>query len=136
MFKKSAICERIQKFETLTPEFICSELAIAKKKWLCFSIHWPPTPENWVPFFEELTDCFSKGNESYESFIVLGDSNIDVKVAGRELGKLEKFCDLFNLTNLIRSEAKFTRDHKSTIDLILILISQKVFKTLVSQKQD
>ena len=70
-------------------------------------------------FFEELTDSLSKGSEFYENFIILGDFNIDVKVAGKELDKLEEFCDLFNLTNLIRNETWLTRDHKSAIDLIL-----------------
>ena len=95
-------------------------MTIAKKKGLYFSIYRPPTPENLTSFFEEPTDCFSKGSESYENFIILGDFNIDVKVVGSELDKLEEFCDLFNLTNLIRYETCFTRDHKSAIDLILI----------------
>ena len=33
--KKGVICKRIQKFEMLTHESVCSELTIAKKKWLC-----------------------------------------------------------------------------------------------------
>ena len=95
-------------------------MTIAKKKGLYFSIYRPPTPEHLTSFFEQPTDCFSKGSESYENFIILVDFNIDLKVAGSELDKLEEFCDLFNLTNLIRYETCFTRDHKSTIDLILI----------------
>ena len=43
---------------------------------------------------------------------------MDVEAAGRKLDKLEEFCDLFNLTNLIKNETCFTRDYKSTIDLI------------------
>ena len=103
----------------LTHESVCSELKIAKKKWLCLGIYRPPTPENLASFFEELTDSLSKGKEFYKNFIILSDFNIDVKVAGRELGKLEEFCDLFNLTNLIKNETCFTSDHKCTIDLIL-----------------
>ena len=103
----------------LTHESVCSELTITKKKWLCLGIYRPPTPENLASFFEELTDSLSKGSEFCENFIILGDFNIDVKVAGRELDKLEEFCNLFNLTNLIRNETCFIRDHKSTIDLIL-----------------
>ena len=117
--KKGVICKRIQKIEMLTHESVCSELTLAKKKWLCLGMYRPPTPENLASFFEELTDSLSKGSEFYENFIILGDFNIDVKVAGRELDKLEEFCDLFNLTNLIRNETCFTRNHKSTIDLIL-----------------
>ena len=95
----------------------------------------PPTPENLVSVFEELTDSLSKESKFYENCIILGDFNIDVKVATRELDKLEEFCGLCNLTNLIKNETCFARDHKSVIDLTL-LISEQVFKTLVSQKQD
>ena len=117
--KKSVIRKRIQKFEMLSHESVCSELTIAKKKWLCLGIHRPPTPENLVSFFEELTGRLIKGSNFFENFIILGDFNIDVKVAGRVLDKLDEFCDLFNLRNLIGNEACFTRDHKSSIDLIL-----------------
>ena len=103
----------------VTHESVCSELTIAKKKWLCLGIYRPPTPENLVSFFKELTDSLSKGSEFYENFIILGDFNIEVKVPGRELDKLDEFCDLFNLKNLIRNETCSTRDHKSSIDLIL-----------------
>ena len=33
--------------------------------------------------------------------------------------KLDDFCDLFNLRNLIKSETCFTKNHKSLIDLFL-----------------
>ena len=61
---------------------------------------------------------------------MLGDFNIEVTVAGKELDKPGKFCDLFNLTNLIRYETCFTRDHKSVIDLILTDKSKKFSKHL------
>ena len=94
-------------------------MTIAKKKWLCLGIHRPPTPENLVSFFEEPPGRLNKGSKFYGNFIILGDFNIDVKVAGRVLDKLDEFCDLFNLRNLIGNETCFTRDHKSSIDLIL-----------------
>ena len=103
----------------LAHEFVCSESKITKKKWLCLGIYRPPTSENLASFFEDLTDSLSKESEFYENFIILRDFSIDAKVAGRELDKFEEFWDLFNLTNLIRNETCFTRDHKSTIDLIL-----------------
>ena len=104
---------------TLAFVIVCSELTIAKKRWLCLGIYRRPTRENLASFYEELTDSLSKRSEFYENLIILGDFNIDVKVAVRELDKLEEFCDLFNLTNLMKNETCFTRDHKSTIDLIL-----------------
>ena len=70
-------------------------------------------------FFEELTNCLSTASESYEHFIIMGDFNIDVTNRGVEFDKLDEFCDLFNLTNLITSPTCFTKTHKSTIDLIL-----------------
>ena len=89
--KKGAICKRIQKFEMLTHESVCSELTITKKKWLCLGIYRPPIPENLASFFEDLTDSLSKKSEFYENFIILRDFSIDVKVAGRELDKFEEF---------------------------------------------
>ena len=59
---------------------------------LYLGIYRPPTPENLASFFKELTDSSSKGSESSENFIILGDFNIDVKVAGREFDKLEEFA--------------------------------------------
>ena len=49
----------------------------------------------------------------------MGDFNIDVTKKGTEFDKLDEFCDLFNLTNLVTSPTCFTKTHKSTIDLIL-----------------
>ena len=69
----------------LSHESVCSELTIAMEKWLCLGIYRPPSPEKLVSFFEELTDTLSKGSKFYENFIILGDFNIDVKVAVREL---------------------------------------------------
>ena len=117
----------------LTQECVCSELTIAKKKWLYLDIYRPPSPENLASFLEELTDNLSKGSEFYENFITLGDFNIDVKVAGRELDKLEEFCDLFNFTNLIRNETCFPRDHKSTIDLILTNKPKRFHNTCITE---
>ena len=47
-----------------------------------------------------------------------GTFNIDVTNRGVEFDKLDEFCDLFNLTDLITSTC-FTKMRKSTIDLIL-----------------
>ena len=49
----------------------------------------------------------------------MGDFNIDVTDRGVEFHKLDKFCDLFNLTNLITSPTCFTKTQRSTTDLIL-----------------
>ena len=50
----------------------------------------------------------------------MGDLNIDLnKTECIDFGKLEEFCDNFNLTNIVKSNACFTRNNKSTIDLLL-----------------
>ena len=69
-------------------------------------------------FFDELAISLSKASESYENFIVMKDFNIGVTNKGTEFRKLDEFCDLFNLTNLVTSPMCFTKTHKSTIDLI------------------
>ena len=69
--------------------------------------------------FEELTNFLSKASESYEHFIIMGDFNIDVTNRRVEFDKLDEFCNLYNLTNLITTPTCFTKTHKSTIDLIL-----------------
>ena len=37
--KKGFICKRTQTFEMLTHDSVCSELTVAKKKWLCLAIY-------------------------------------------------------------------------------------------------
>ena len=48
--------------------------------------------------------------------MIMGNFNIDLKVKGFSFNKLDEFCDLFNLTNLIKTKTCFT---KSLIDLFL-----------------
>ena len=52
----------------------------------------------------------------YDSFIVMGDFNIDLNLPSY---KLDEFSNLFNLSNLIKSNTCFTKTHNSKIDLIL-----------------
>ena len=101
--KKGLICKKIKIFEPRKSECICSEITVSKKKWLCFSIYRPPSHDNLELFFDELTGSLSKASESYENFIVMGAFNIDFTNKGTEFDKLDKFCDLFNLTNLVTS---------------------------------
>ena len=49
----------------------------------------------------------------------MGYFNIDIKSSNSDKGKLEYFCNLFNLTNLVHSDTSFMKNSKSTIDLIL-----------------
>ena len=49
----------------------------------------------------------------------MGDFNIDINTAGMDVDKLDKFCNLFDLTNLIKTETYCTKNHKSATDLLL-----------------
>ena len=49
----------------------------------------------------------------------MGDFNIDLKIKGFGFNKLDEFCDLFNRTNLIKTETCFTKSHNSLINLFL-----------------
>ena len=49
----------------------------------------------------------------------MGDFNIDLKIKGFGFNKLDQFCDLFILINLIKTETCFFKSSKSLIDLFL-----------------
>ena len=63
----------------------------------------------------------------------MGDFNIDIKYKGLCYGKLDTFCDLSNLTNLIHSETCLMKNHKSTIDLFLTNKPKLFFKTYTTE---
>ena len=63
----------------------------------------------------------------------MGDFNIEMKSKSFGYFKLDEFCDLFNLTNLIKSETCFTKNHKSLIDLFLTNTPLPFQKTYVSE---
>ena len=66
-----------------------------------------------------MNEVISKALCKYENLIVMGDFSKDIKSSNSDKDKLENFCDLFNLTNLVHSETCFTKNSKSIIDLIL-----------------
>ena len=49
----------------------------------------------------------------------MGDFNIDINTAVMDVDELDKFCNLFDLTNLIKTQTCCIKTRKSTIDLIL-----------------
>ena len=59
----------------------------------------------------------------------MSDSNVNIKNKRLGYGKLDTFCDLFNLTNLIHSEICLMKNHKSTIELLLTSKPKSFFKT-------
>ena len=69
----------------------------------------------------------------YENIIIMGDFNVDIKSKGLGYGKLDTFCDFFNLTNLIHSETCLMKNHTSTIDLFLTNKPKPFFKTRTTE---
>ena len=82
-------------------------------------IYRPPNFNNIDTFFKELSDSLNKTSLTYENFIIMGYFNIDINTPGMDIDKLDKFSNLFDLTNLIKTETCCTKNHKSTIDLFL-----------------
>ena len=118
--RKGFITKRLKDYETQICETICSEFTVSKKKWICFSVYRPPSYNNLIIFFEELTKSVCKSLNTYDNIIVMGDFNIDInknEAIGHD--KLDVFCNTLNLTNLVKSDTCFTNNHKSTTDLFL-----------------
>ena len=63
----------------------------------------------------------------------MGDLNVDMKSKSFQYDKLDEFCDLFNLTNLIKSETCFTNNHESLTDLSLTNTPLSFQKTHVNE---
>ena len=132
--RRGIICKRISDFELSFSECICSELTISKSRWLCFSIYRPPDRGNLSIFFEELSESLSnKAIVKYQNIIAMGDFNIDLKIKGFGFNKLDQFCNLFNLTNLIKTDTCFPKSHKSLIDLFSTNKPLSFRKTHVSE---
>ena len=110
--RKGFICKRQKKLTPKFSEVICSEFTISNKKWICFSVYRPPTQNNLECFFNELTTSLSQASVMCDNFIVMGDFNIDVNLPSHEHDKSEEFCNLFDLPNLIKSNACFTKRHR------------------------
>ena len=107
-------------FETQICENICPEFTISKKKWICFSVCRPPSYNNIIIFFEELTKSVWMTLNTNDNIMVMDDFNINInKYEGIGYDKLDVFCDILNLTNLLKSETCYINNHKSTIDLYL-----------------
>ena len=93
---------------------------MANRKWICLNIYRPPNPNKVNTFFDQITACLSKAAVKCRNIIIMGDTdNIDIKNKGLGSGKLDTFCDLFSLTNLVHSEICLMKNQKSTIDLFL-----------------
>ena len=82
-------------------------------------MHRPPSYNNIIIFFEELTKSVWMALNTNDNIMVMGDFNINInKYEGIGHDKLDVFCDILNLTNLLKSETCYINNHKSTIDCI------------------
>ena len=82
-------------------------------------------------FFQKLSSCINNATlDKYENVVVIGDINIDGQDR-RHPGfeNLKEFCDVFGLENLVKVKTCFTRDHSSSIDVILINRKRNFQKT-------
>ena len=109
----------VQQYESFNIEVICYEVTISNKNWVIFGIYRPQDYPNLLGFFKELGKYLNQASENYDNLIVMGDFNIDVRQTSPELHKLDEFCSLFSLTNIIKSDTCFTKFHSSTVDLFL-----------------
>ena len=87
-----------------------------KEKCICLSIYRLTVSSNLAIFFEEINNFFCKAVLEYKNIILMGDFNINPKGKGLGFEKYELY--VFNLTNLIKSETCFNKNHKSLIDLL------------------
>ena len=62
-----------------------------------------------------------------------GDFNINIKRENVGSNNLSDFCDLFHLTNVVKSDTWFTKTHTSLIDLVLTKKPPSFNKIFVSE---
>lgn len=80
----------------------------------------PHHPQTLI-FFHELTISLNKVITKFANFIVMGDFIKDItKEDCSGFDKLEEFCDMFNVANLIKSETCYPNHQISTADLFFM----------------
>ena len=126
------ICNRLPNFEVPPLELLCSELVVAKKKWIIYSIYPPPPNASIETFFSDMPTSLNRALDRYDNIIVMGDINIDThNKTDPSFDKLASFCDVFGLSNLVKSKTCFTKNHSSSIDVILTNRPRSFQKTSV-----
>ena len=129
--RNGIICNRVPSFEVPSLELLCSELVVAKKKWIIYSIYRPPNV-NIATFFSDLSTSLNRALDRYDNIILMGDINIDTQnKTDPGFDKLVSFCDVFGLSNLVTSKTCFTKNHSSSIDVILTNRPRSFQKTSV-----
>ena len=132
--RKGVVCNRVSAFESPYIMIICSDLMVCKKSWAIFSIYRPPDASNLELFFRELSFLLNSALDKYENVMIMGDINIgthDFQHPGYT--KLISFCDVFGLSNLVKDKTCFTKNHRSSIDVMLTNKPRCFQKTSVSE---
>ncbi len=118
--RKGVVCNRVSAFESPYIEIICSDLMVCKKRWAIFSIYRPPDASNLELFFRELSFFLNSALDKYDNVMIMGDINIDTHDFQHPgYTKLISFCDVFGLSNLVKDKTCFTKNHCSSIDVML-----------------
>ena len=86
-------------------------------------IYRSPNFSNLDKFFKKVSDSQSKGSFIYKNFLILENFNIGNNAIKIDFKKLDKFCNLFDLTNIIKTKISCTKSQKYTTDLFLTNIS-------------
>ena len=86
--------------------------------------------ENLTGFFKEMIISLLKVITIYENILVMRECNIDIKRKGTGSNNLNDFCDLFQLTNIVKFDTCFTKIQTKFIDLILTNKLSSFDKTL------
>ena len=75
---------------------------------------------------QAIFPCFLKNwhhllayNTNNENLLIMDEFSINMKNKSLGYDKLDEFCNLFNLTNLIKPETCSTKTHTSLIDLFV-----------------
>ena len=114
---------------------ICSQLTVRNKRWIIFSFYRPPNTSNLNEFFDELETSLDQAMKIYDNVIVMGDINIDFHDYNSVgLGNLTALCETYNYKNLIKAKTCFTKNHTSSIDVIITNRSESFHTTLTGEK--
>lgn len=124
----------MKKSEPKSSELIVQNSQLQAKKWIYFSVYWPPTQNNLDYIFNDLTTSLSQVSDIYDNFIAMSDFNIEINLPSHEHDKKDQFGNLFNLSNLRKSDTSFIKTLNSKIDLILTNRSNSFQKSKAPQK--
>ena len=109
-------------------EGINVEVKLNGSKWLFIGAYKPPSMTGEL-FEADITIGLDKISEKYDNYVILGDLNFDMLEKSKGC-KLEKVCDVFDLSNVIKGPTCFTSGNKpSLVDVILTNSTSYIGKT-------